>query len=252
MIKIKFKNFIIKGIESSEMRKKDILDFLNVHNIVFECNKTEEWFKIKYLENLYGNSLILLCYDKEKCIGTQCFLKGEIKKQIVYQSADSAILEIYQGLGIFSKLIEIGQEILGKEQYIYGFPNNNSLKTFINHGWYINERKKYSFFKKEFLEIIPEIENQYLDMLLRFKLKDLFYIRKGKEFLLVKKRKYNIYLVLGKINKEKIKKIERVFFPLLICYTKLGTIGNGMILVENYHKKGLNPEIYMMDTLLDI
>lgn len=244
-----FKEFIIKGMYSSEIEKQDIEKFLKIFNKVFNTTKSINWFENKYKNNLYGNSLILMCYKDNECIATQCFFRNDIMGEKAFQSADSSVLEEFQGLGIFSKLIEIGQEILGKDQYIYGFPNNNSLKTFINKNWYINKRKKYTFFKKSLINTVSFIEQEYLNMLLKAKSNNIFYVKKYNNYYLVAQKKYNLYVILGKISKENLKNLKKPFFPILLIYSDFGKIGNGMLLVENY-KKYPNIPIYKIDTLL--
>lgn len=248
MKEIYFKNFIIKAKYSNEISDNDIEDFLKSFNKIYNSTNSKKWFKNKYQDNLYGNSLILMCYRNDECIATQCFFRNDINGEKAFQSADSTVSEEYRGLGIFSKLIETGQEILGKEQYIYGFPNNNSLKTFIHKSWYIHKRKRYTFFKSSLISMVPFIEQEYLEIILKINSNKIFYINKNNRYYLIMRRKYNLYIILGEISKEYSIKFKKACFPILFIYSKLGKIGNGMVLVENY-KKNIEIPIYKMDTL---
>ena len=54
-------NYVLKT--SSQLTDTEILDFLSVFNNVFDESKDLEWFKWKYLDNIYGDSYIVIVYN---------------------------------------------------------------------------------------------------------------------------------------------------------------------------------------------
>ena len=113
---------------SDEIPNQAIEDFLQVENaVLYHGNCTIEFFNRKFLQNIYGPSLILLAYIEGKPVGTHVAWRNDIGTRKAYQGTDSCVLPEYEGLMIFPEMLMLVKKKLGKENPVYGFPNPNSF-----------------------------------------------------------------------------------------------------------------------------
>lgn len=111
--------------------------------------KTKEWFLWKFRDNPFCESIIA-CAEEHGVIagcvayGMQDFwLNG--KKIKAALSFETFVHPYYQGAGIFSKLIKLGEEEAKKKgiAFLLNFPNSNSLRGFVKSGWIQIDKPEY-------------------------------------------------------------------------------------------------------------
>lgn len=215
---------LTRNLSSSEKE-----DFVGIFNTVFNMNYTLDWFNWKYIENIYGDSYIVLAYDDKKAIGARAFWRNDIEGFKCFQPCDTAVLKEYRGLGIFTKMTLKALENT-KGAFIYNYPNENSRPGYIKLGWNIN---KYFYLKpvlnrKKLKDECKYIEDEYLNW--RFGKSPIskysYYEEDGYSYLLYN-RGNNIYYVLGKFNSKYNGQFEKADSPILLNYTdKKGFINN--------------------------
>lgn len=126
---------------------------------------SKEWFYWKFRDNPYGES-ILACAEENGeiagCVGygIQPFSLNGITLTAVL-SFETFVHPDFQGQGIFSNLLKYAETKL-KEQnidFILNFPNTNSLKGFLKHGWKKMETPQYRIKLNNFLKVMIGIRN---------------------------------------------------------------------------------------------
>lgn len=111
--------------------------------------KTEDWFNWKFRDNPFGDSIIACAEEDDKIVGCVAYgiqefwLKGKTIKGVL--SFETFVHPAYQGKGVFSKLIELGEETakLKGIDLMLNFPNSNSLRGFLKGGWKSIESPEY-------------------------------------------------------------------------------------------------------------
>ncbi|GFN34307.1 GNAT family N-acetyltransferase [Tepidimicrobium xylanilyticum] len=211
---------------SSQLSKEEKEGFLQVFNRVFNTNYDLEWFNWKYLDNIYGDSYIVLAYDKNKVIGIRAFWRNDIGNYLCYQPCDTAVLKEYRGRGIFTKTSLTALENT-KGAFIYNFPNENSLPGNLKLGWKID---RFAYLEPVFNKVRLKDETHFIDddyLMWRFiksPIKKYHYCQKGGEFYLLFNRGKNIYYVLGRFNGKFKDYFIKASFPILFKYTTNKTI----------------------------
>src|SRR5688572_23337100 len=70
--------------------------------------KSERYWRWKHIENPFGRSPVILCWDEGKLVGVRAFMRWEwISEGQLYRAVravDTATHPDYQGKGIFKKL----------------------------------------------------------------------------------------------------------------------------------------------------
>ena len=69
-----------KYYSTFEMNEKEKNDFIKVFNEVFNENWTLETFNRKYIDNIYGNSHIIIAYDNNLPVGIRSYWRNDLYK----------------------------------------------------------------------------------------------------------------------------------------------------------------------------
>lgn len=115
-----------------------------------EPRRTEDWFHWKFEQSPYGPAILACAFEDDKVAGCVAFGKGKIKYRGEIRSCalsyETFVHPDFQGRGLFKKLIKLVEAELLKEkvEFLYNFPNSNSLPGFSHMGWIIrNDLKSY-------------------------------------------------------------------------------------------------------------
>lgn len=249
-----FKDIKLEEIWTHNIGEEEIIGFVNVQESVFKNGYSVEKFKKKYLNNIFGESLIILAYLDNKCVGAMAFWRNDIEGIKAYQPCEMAVLNDVRGYGIFSKMNNEGLNYIEKDTLLYNFPNDNSLPFYMKIGWSIHSRKRYKIYNpitnsKE----IMKIDEKYLSWLLNdtnSKNVDLLkYVRINKKYYLLKKRSNIMYIIIGEIDKENASRISRARLPILLHYSIKGYFGRGVVTVTRTPSKEINIPLYKIGPL---
>lgn len=148
-------DFVIRTIWSNEITPEEIKDFRFVLNSVFNNNFcTEEYFKAKYLDNIYGPSLHFLAYSGNKPVGAMALWRNDIGGREAYQNADISVLQDFRKNGVFGSILKREEDFISTKKGIlfYVFPNHNSFPSFVRAGWQVK-----TYYRKRF---IPGISSE--------------------------------------------------------------------------------------------
>src|SRR5690625_2869954 len=235
---------------SNEIQDETIKDFIKIKNDVLNSEFNYESFEVKYKENIYGPSVIVLAYSKNECVGIRAFWRNDLEGIESYQPCDSGVLLDYRGLGTFGRMTRAAFKEVNEEVYIYSFPNDNSLMAYKKLGWGISEHKKYRVFNSfKDLDLVDMIESDYLEWLLSSENEKLYYYKKRDFYYLLYRRKYNFYLVVGKIHENYIGNLVKAKYPILLVYAVDGRFGRGVVTVIKNIPIEKKVTIFKFDTL---
>lgn len=221
--------YVLKWMDKVD--EKSIEDFLFVENAVFG-GFTRKLFETKYLNNIYGPSLIAIAYLNGKPVAADSMIRNDING-IAYQSADTCVLEDCRGKGVFSQMKKREIEAIGDKYAIFGFPNGNSFPGFVKMGWVIQCRLYPTIFLFPFLY---DLENpKYIDFeyakWLRDSSQKFYYYKCGCKYYLIKQGQKH-YQMIGKIEPNAALLFERKKHPGIIkCFSKRKSIFNN----SKYH-----------------
>lgn len=237
---------------TDQISNQAVNDFIYVQEKVFKFDFNISKFKKKYIENIFGPSLISLAYLEDKCVGARAFWRNDLNGVKAYQPCDTAVLSKYRGRGIFGKMTKVALNQINKNTYIYNFPNDNSLEAYKKLGWKISYRKKYKFFySKNDIKHIDKINAIYLDWLFSssHNINNLYYSHIKNNYYLLKKRKYNLYLIIGEIDKPYTYHLPRAKYPIHLVYSPKGYLGRGVVFATKNMPDDIKIPLYKMDTL---
>ena len=141
------KDFKIKTIWTNEISNAEIEDFRYVVNSVFGDFCTEEYFRVKYLENIYGPSYIIMVYLDDKPIGVTSLWRNDVGGKEAYQNAETSVIQSAHSNGVFAVMTMTKSKFISQKQGIpiYSFPNTNSFPGYKKMKWNIRWNRKVVF-----------------------------------------------------------------------------------------------------------
>ena len=215
------KDFRFVSILSSQVDVKFKNDFIRVCCEVFGENAMNEpEFNRKYIENIYGDSILVVVYFNDIPVAARAFWRNDINGKRAFQPADTCVIQEYRNRGIFVEMTNIVLKMLKKEDIIYNFPNRNSYPQYIKLGWknVVSYRPTIMTSVKQYEKEHPYIiDNEYLKWWIILKNHDDYYIaKKGNNIFLTKKRSFNRYYVIGRINSDMAHFFKNTKFPILL------------------------------------
>jgi len=242
----------IELIWTDNITEKAKNDFIKVQNEVFNSNFNEKKFHRKYIKNIYGPSIIVLAYKEKCCVGARAFWRNDINDLKAYQPCDTGVLSEYRGYGIFKKMTYGALELIDDNTLIYNFPNDNSYSGYLKMGWKLYNKKKYKIYNpfKDY-NLVDRVEKKYLSWMLDgldFN-KSLYYTCIMSSYYLIKRRKGNLYVIIGKIDEESTFHLHKAKLPICLIYSEQGYFGRGLVTVTRNFKTDIHIPLYKLDTL---
>lgn len=119
---------------SNKVDDKFISDYNLLQETVFKNRYSKELFKKKYLDNIYGPSIIIVVYCNENPIGARAFWRNDIDGKEAYQPGDVCVLEEFRGNGVFTEMTKKAFAMLQNNAIIYTYPNSNSFPAHLKMG----------------------------------------------------------------------------------------------------------------------
>lgn len=103
--------------------------------------KSERYWRWKHIENPFGRSPVLLCWEGNMLIGVRAFMRWEWKEDKKIYSAvravDTATHTEHQGKGIFKRLTLALVDFCRqqKDDFVFNTPNKQSKPGYLKMGW---------------------------------------------------------------------------------------------------------------------
>ena len=189
---------------SSAADEKFIEDFISVEDAVFGNGYSKELFKKKFLDNIYGESVVVVVYIDGKPEGARALWRNDISGKKSYQPGDTCVTEACRGKGIFSEMTKKSIAMLDEGDLIYNFPNQNSYPGYMKMGWTLVNEYGFVLFSgnKKYLKTHPQpMDKAYADWWLDG-VTGLSYFKKGDKYYLVRKLRKMCYNIVAMVEKE--------------------------------------------------
>lgn len=212
----------IRILKSSQMSKEEIDDFVFVQQEVFPKYPMQfEDFKLKFLDNIYGDSIIVIAYDGATPAGARAFWRNDIDGNIAYQPSDTAVRSNYRKQGLFVKMTLPIIDCIGEHSIVYNFPNENSYPQYKKLGWEdykIQYTRIFSIFTytKEEPSFIP---TDYFNWWVKHQLNENYgYVKILDKYYLVRQiSEKGRFVIFGQLEKKCAKQLQQKH-PLLLVY----------------------------------
>jgi hypothetical protein len=197
---------------SCELTREEITDILRVLNGTYLNTNSEAYFRWKYLENPYGDSLHMVAYDDSlnrvsRSVASMGFWRNDLDGVApAYQCVDLAVLPSHQGRGIFREALSGCVECLNGA-YLYTFPNFNSQPGFQSRGWTLNRKMPISVHLpggvlKEYAKLDPIPDDYARWRFTRNREQQYSVYRKGGQLFLLSRRKRGLFIVGGMLSED--------------------------------------------------
>ena len=189
---------------SDAVDEKFMNDFIAMQNAVFKKNFSVEEFNKKYINNIYGKSVVEVVYLDGEPVAARGLWRNDIYGKPSYQPGDTCVTEICRGKGIFTEMTKRSIDFLSKDDIIYNFPNQNSFPGYIKMGWELVHEYGWELFisaKKYFKEHPVKMDKQYADWWLEGN-NAFLYTKKGRNFFLIRPIRPFCYFIIACVEKE--------------------------------------------------
>ena len=173
---------------SNQVDDKFISDFISVTSSVFNINYTKELFTQKYINNIYGESVVVVVYIDGVPSAARGLWRNDIDGKKAFQPGDTCVTEACRGKGVFTEMTKLSVAQLPEDAIIYNFPNQNSFPGYIKMGWHVVKEYGFAIFSKNkyFKEHPVKMDEAYANWWLPTA-EGLLYYKKGKDYFLVRK-----------------------------------------------------------------
>ena len=196
---------------SDKADDKFISDYIFLQQAVFQNRYSKELFKKKYIDNIYGKSIIIVVYGGDKPIAARAFWRNDIDGIEAYQPGDVCVLEECRGKGVFTEMTKRAFAMLEKDAVIYTYPNPNSFPAHLKMGnkliaSYYPRLFSHKRYQKEHK---LKLDKDYVDwyFFANYRIKHIK--RRSSYYLVIDYGLPYMYIVLAEVEKEVAKKFPK-------------------------------------------
>lgn len=233
---------------SNAVDEKFSQDFRHVCSTVFNNDFSQELFDRKFIQNIYGPSVLVVVYIDDVPSAARALWRNDIDNKEAYQPGDTCVMENCRGKGVFSVMTKKSIAFLPETAIIYNFPNPNSYPGYIKMGWKLlhdyNVRllSSYNEYEKEHPVVM---DDKYAKWWIVGR--DLTYTNRfGHYFLLQKDHRPMCYRILAEVSEQTAKKFSRTRCGLFFYKSERQTWYNKRFALS--HVVTRNPEIGYIPT----
>lgn len=219
------RKYTVKAIFSNEADEKFIDDFsFACKSAVGPGAMSREKFAKKFIDNIYGPSVVCVCYSEDGTVaGARALWRNDVDGKTSYQPCDTCVLKEHRKQGLFERMTFDALELCGDEAVIYNYPNDNSRRLYLKLGWEIYAELKPSFWKgsKVYKSLNPEVmTKEYYDWWIKYRNNpNDRYCKKGNEYYLVRSYGRFFNIVVAPITEEIAKMLEKAENRLLLYWS---------------------------------
>lgn len=128
--------------------------------------RKEDWFHWKFEQSPYGKAIMACAFDGNKVAGCVAYGRGIVrfkdKEWKCALSYENFVHPDYQGKGLFKKLISLAEKEMKEAgiQFLYNFPNANSITGFKHMNWICrNDIKSFKIKPLRILRVLHHIKS---------------------------------------------------------------------------------------------
>ena len=175
-------------------------NFIHLANSVFGTFVTEEYYRAKFEDNVYGPSLITIAFVDGQPAGADVMWRNDLQNIKAFQTVDTCVLGRFRGMGIFKRMTQWELELLGESALVYGFPNANSFPGYVKMGWRVKHLYKTPVLLGKGNGRQGLIEGAYAAWWLKAQPDIESAFKNGKYYLIRKKKKHALATLLGQVD----------------------------------------------------
>ena len=216
---------------SDRIDDKFIKDFITTVNAVFKCDFTEAMFKQKYIDNIYGKSVVVVVYLDGQPVAARGLWRNDIDGRPSYQLGDTCVTEICRGKGIFTEMTKRSVDMLSPYDLIYNFPNQNSYPGYMKMGWKLVNEYGFAIFtdtQSYFKEHPTKMDTTYADWWLENK-EGFLHIKRNNEYFLVEPMRKFCYKIVACVEKKVAERYSKAPFGIYFYRSTKKTFYNKKI-----------------------
>ena len=196
------RKLVVRVIWSDTITPTEIEDFRYVTSRVFGPYCTMDYFRRKYIDNIYGPSLLYIAYLDGQPVGADALWRNDINGERAYYSADTCVIHSCDAQSVFGAITRAKQEFATENDAIlYAFPNQNSFTGFKGMGWNVKVFYKHLFFPLPIICKVPHVDEKFAVWWLKFR-KSLRSHKLFGRYYLVKRTSKKRVCILGSVDKE--------------------------------------------------
>lgn len=233
---------------SNAVDEKFSQDFRQVCSTVFNNDFSQELFDRKFIQNIYGPSVLVVVYIDDVPSAARALWRNDIDGKEAYQPGDTCVMENCRGKGVFSVMTRKSIAYLPDSAIIYNFPNPNSYPGYIKMGWNLLHNynvcllTNYDAYKKEHPFMM---DANYANWWVKGR--NLTYTKRfGHYFLLQKDHRPLCYRILAEVNEQTAKMFPHTRCGLFFYKSERQTWYNKRFALA--HVVTRNPEIEYIPT----
>ena len=182
-------------------------------NETFNQSKPQKYFKWKYKDNPFGESIHVLIYFENELVSTRVFWRLDVNQEKSYQCVDTTVSPLFQGRGLFRISTEKALEILNHER-IFNYPNSKSYPAYLKLGWKKNLPSQIKFnFSYKIEKYAPFIDWGIEKLVWRFKdnPNTEYFSFYSNNYNIILRKKRGLFICLGKTKFELgLKKVKPI------------------------------------------
>lgn len=172
---------------STDLDEKFKADFCQVERAVFHNDYSEAYLKKKFVDNIYGPSVLEVVYIDGVPSAARALWRNDIEGKEAYQPGDTCVMDNCRGKGVFTEMTKRSISLLPEDAIIYNFPNHSSFPGYMKMGWSLLHEYGIRLFtpKRYFIEHPLKMDNDYAKWWITGR-DNVSYINRGGSFFLVK------------------------------------------------------------------
>lgn len=211
---------------SHDVDSKYINDFILIQNEVFKNHYDLKLFQKKYIDNIYGSSVLIVAYVDNIPAGARTLWRNDVDEFVSYQFCDTCVKAEFRGMGIFSMMTSCAVSNIDKSALLYNFPNINSFPGYLKLGYELQREYHLNLLlsnKKYMIDNPHNINSEYVEWWLKGN-HEIKYLKFGKAYYLIKKYPRPLcYKIIGRVNESDamlFEKINHFCIPLYLSLKK--------------------------------
>ena len=214
---------------STNLDDKFITDFCQVESAVFQNEYDEEIFARKFINNIYGPSVLTVVYIDGAPSAARALWRNDIYGKEAYQPGDTCVMNNCRGKGVFTEMTKRAISLLPQEAIIYNFPNHLSYPGYMKMGWILLHEYRVRLFvsKSEYYKEHPvKMDREYAEWWVIGR-ENLSYLKSGGDYFLVKPdRRPLLKHIIASVDEVVAKSFPKTSFGIFFYPSEKKTVYN--------------------------
>lgn len=233
---------------SADLDEKFKEDFCQVERAVFHNDYSEDYLKKKFLDNIYGPSVLEVVYIDGVPSAARALWRNDIEGKEAYQPGDTCVMDNCRGKGVFTEMTKRSIALLSKDAIIYNFPNHQSFPGYLKMGWTLLHEYGIRLFttQRYFSEHPVKMDKEYAKWWVVGNVNLSYIKREGFYFLVRPDRRPLFKHVIACVDEEVAKSFPKATWGIVFYKSDKNTFYNRHFMKS--HVVSRNPEMKYIPT----